>query len=65
MDTDALIANLAAELSIPGPTVRKWRERGRVPYHRRDMLRDQAAGHGFILRAEHFDSFGRAQSVAA
>lgn len=59
MDTDTLIANLAAELGIASVTVRKWRQRGAVPYRRRDPLRDLAADRGFILRSEHFDSFGR------
>ncbi len=59
MDTDALIASLAAELGIAPPTVRKWRQRGLVPHGRRFDLSQAAATRGFILRREAFDNFGR------
>lgn len=66
MDTDALITRIAGELGTTDVTLRKWRQRGKVPHHMREQLREAAATAGFILRREHFDSFGKpAASEAA
>jgi DNA-binding transcriptional MerR regulator len=39
MTRDQIIENIAAELDIKRATVRKWRQRGRVPHPRRDEIR--------------------------
>lgn len=65
MDTDALIARFAADLGHAPATVKKWRQRGKVPHHAREQLREHAAAAGYIIRREHFDTFGGDRAVAA
>lgn len=64
MNTDSIIASLAAELGIADATIRVWRHRGAVPHRRRDDIRDLAAARNIILRREHFDAFGGRQVAA-
>jgi predicted site-specific integrase-resolvase len=59
MTRDQIIENIAAELDIKRATVRKWRQRGRVPHPRRDEIRQRAEqGHGITLSRADFEVFG-------
>lgn len=59
MTRDQIIENIAAELEIKRVTVRKWRQRGRVPHPRRDAIRQRAEqGHGITLSRADFEAFG-------
>lgn len=65
MDTDTLIETLARDIGISAATLRKWRQRGSVPHHRRDDMREAASRRGTTVSRDAFDSFGQSRANAA
>lgn len=59
IDTNQLIDRIATDLGVPAETRRKWRQRGAVPYKRRDEIREKAAQCGIAIPRVAFDNYGK------
>ena len=58
IEMDRLITGTALHLGIPEGTIRQWRCRGKVPFARREDIREALAAQNIQLPRSAYDQFG-------